>query len=161
MAMNRWGRSALAIFAVAATSSFLLFNQSLHRVSSIFSLEIISRVDKAPGAKCDNRSSFIHPPYIYGHIHMAKTGGTNLNGLFANKFERICGNKGYSYDFYYYIERFNKSNQTRLKMGTPGQVPPGRMKEIGFENCDFISVEYNWRFWGGKFFKEERFMMFQ
>jgi len=31
---------------------------------------------------------------IYGHIHFAKTGGTSLNGMLANKFERICGHKG-------------------------------------------------------------------
>jgi len=31
---------------------------------------------------------------IYGHIHIAKTGGTSLNGMLANKFERICGHKG-------------------------------------------------------------------
>eukprot|EP00985_Skeletonema_marinoi_P003267 scaffold1367_cov209-Skeletonema_marinoi.AAC.7 len=29
---------------------------------------------------------------------MAKTGGTSLNGIFANTFERVCGQKGYSYD---------------------------------------------------------------
>ena len=31
---------------------------------------------------------------IYGHVHMAKTGGTNVNGILANKFERVCGHKG-------------------------------------------------------------------
>ena len=31
---------------------------------------------------------------IYGHVHVAKTGGTSLNGMLANKFERVCGNKG-------------------------------------------------------------------
>jgi len=39
-----------------------------------------------------------HPPILYGHVHMAKTGGTSLNGIIANKFDHVCGHKGYSYD---------------------------------------------------------------
>ena len=31
---------------------------------------------------------------IYCHVHIAKTGGTALNGILANKYERVCGNKG-------------------------------------------------------------------
>ncbi len=30
---------------------------------------------------------------IYGHVHMAKTGGTELNGLLAMGYERVCGHK--------------------------------------------------------------------
>ena len=28
---------------------------------------------------------------MYGHVHIAKTGGTSLNGMLANGFERVCG----------------------------------------------------------------------
>ena len=36
----------------------------------------------------------------YGHIHMAKTAGTTLNSMLALNFERVCGHKGYSFDYY-------------------------------------------------------------
>ena len=41
-----------------------------------------------------------HAKKIFGHVHMAKTAGTSVNGIAANKFERVCGHKGYSYDAY-------------------------------------------------------------
>lgn len=28
---------------------------------------------------------------IYGHVHMAKTGGSSINGRLALQFERVCG----------------------------------------------------------------------
>jgi hypothetical protein len=90
---------------------------------------------------------------VVGHVHMAKTAGTSLNGLLASMYERVCGHKGYSYDSY-------KAN---LRMAAPGKVidsislkypgyhrervPPNIMNEIGFEDCDFISQEMDWRFW--------------
>ena len=45
------------------------------------------------------------PPYfasetVVGHVHVAKTAGTSLNGLLASRYERVCGHKGYSYDSY-------------------------------------------------------------
>ena len=43
---------------------------------------------------------YVRPNVIYGHVHIAKAGGTTLNGILANKFERVCGHKGYSYDAY-------------------------------------------------------------
>ena len=30
---------------------------------------------------------------IYGHVHIPKTGGSNLNGLMAAKYDNVCGNK--------------------------------------------------------------------
>jgi hypothetical protein len=36
---------------------------------------------------------YVYPDHIiYGQVHMAKTGGTSVNGIFSNKFERVCGN---------------------------------------------------------------------
>ncbi len=40
------------------------------------------------------------PSVIYGHVHMAKTMGTTINGNLSMHYERICGHKGYSYDAY-------------------------------------------------------------
>ena len=37
---------------------------------------------------------------VIGHVHMAKTSGTTLNGNLSMHFERVCGHKGYSYDAY-------------------------------------------------------------
>jgi hypothetical protein len=43
---------------------------------------------------------FGHANKIFGHVHVAKTGGSSINVMLANKFERVCGHKGYSYDAY-------------------------------------------------------------
>jgi hypothetical protein len=92
--------------------------------------------------------AFQHPPILMGHIHMAKTGGTSFNGMLANKFERVCGHKGYSYDAYQAYERFKKLNTTGLTI-TNGRdrVMPSTTTEIGYEDCDVISHEANAKFW--------------
>mmetsp|Transcript_6223 Transcript_6223/g.9080 ORF Transcript_6223/g.9080 Transcript_6223/m.9080 type:complete len:318 (+) Transcript_6223:1813-2766(+) len=100
-----------------------------------------------------------HPPILYGHVHMAKTGGTSLNGILANTFERVCGHKGYSYDAF----QDNERAKIKLKKGQAIK-PQGRsrvglksMKEIGFEECDYVSVETrkgvetDWTFWRDTF----------
>jgi hypothetical protein len=78
---------------------------------------------------------------MYGHVHIAKTGGTSINGIFANKFERVCGHKGYSYDAYNDNERAKRGNVKKYR------VKPKQMNEIGYENCDYVSNEINWEFW--------------
>jgi len=90
---------------------------------------------------------------IYGHVHMAKTGGTSLNGMLANKFERVCGHKGYSYDAY-------KSNeQAKMILAKTGRVEspdghynrdrvnPSTMAQIGYEDCDYVSHEDSASYW--------------
>jgi len=97
---------------------------------------------------------------IYGHIHIAKTGGTSLNGMLANKFERICGHKGYSYDAYKSNERAKKvfARTGTYRIREPGgrpynrdRVHPGTMEEIGYEDCDYISHEIDASFWKRRF----------
>ena len=73
---------------------------------------------------------------VFGHVHVAKTGGTTLNGNLSMHFERVCGHKGYSYSAY----------QTNLRRGKP-RIPPPEMQKIGFEDCDWISQESGWSFW--------------
>lgn len=95
---------------------------------------------------------------LYGHLHMAKTAGTSLNLLLAARYERVCGHKGYSYDAF----QENKRRQTKatgagstkkdiIEKVYPGfsrsRVPDQVMKEIGFENCDYVSHEIGWEFW--------------
>jgi hypothetical protein len=65
---------------------------------------------------------------IYGHLHFPKTAGSSLNSLMASKYERVCGNKGYSYDSYQHNSRLlNQSlelleldgrNNNNLKFGS-------------------------------------------
>ena len=50
-------------------------------------------------SKSETEKGWIRPSQIFGHIHRAKTAGTEINGELASRFERICGHKGYSYDF--------------------------------------------------------------
>ncbi len=89
-----------------------------------------------------------HAKKIFGHVHMAKTAGTSINGVAANKFERVCGHKGYSYDAY-------NDNVHAANIAAHGDTPrPGgrsmvmgpMMEEIGFDDCDWVSHEigYNW-----------------
>lgn len=40
------------------------------------------------------------PLTVYGHVHIAKTAGTTLNGRMASRFDNVCGHKGYSVDYY-------------------------------------------------------------
>ena len=47
-----------------------------------------------------NGSSATSSPPLFGHVHIAKTSGTSLNGNMSLHFERVCGNKGYSYNAY-------------------------------------------------------------
>jgi len=85
---------------------------------------------------------------IYGHIHMAKTAGTTINGELASHFERVCGHKGYSYDAYQLNERLRQLPSSKRTVAGPasdlyrrGQVPVPVMAEIGHEDCDWISYE--------------------
>ena len=86
------------------------------------------------------------------------TGGTSINGILANKFERVCGNKGFSYDAYQDNERargvlLEKGRVGTGPKGSRGRVRVGTMDEIGYEDCDYISREANWKFWIDRFGK--------
>jgi hypothetical protein len=100
---------------------------------------------------------------VYGLVHLAKTAGTEINGELASHFERVCGNKGWSYDAYQFNKRVKEENSGRArinvrssskdsvsqiyKKGNRGKVPNAFMDEIGFEDCDYISQEMSWQNW--------------
>lgn len=96
-------------------------------------------------------------PMLYGHIHMAKTAGSNINGYLAANFERVCGNKGYSYDSYQENIRYKRNQEQSVRQhdlvsrysswNHRAEVPKEILEEIGFEDCDFVSNERNWDFW--------------
>lgn len=96
---------------------------------------------------------FLHNNVTFGHIHIAKTGGTTLNGLLALNYERVCGHKGYSYDYYRHnIRLFEEKKVTDMYSQVNhgynrGKVPPKIMHEIGYEDCDWISIEGDYRSW--------------
>lgn len=75
-----------------------------------------------------------HNRKMYGHVHVAKTGGSSLNSLFAYTFQRVCGNKGHSYDI---MNEFGGGSKPVWQS----------MVETGFVNCDYISQEWASRLW--------------
>lgn len=90
-----------------------------------------------------------HAKVLFGHVHMAKTGGTSINGILANKFERVCGHKGYSYDAY---EDNEHAKEIVAAGGTPepkgrSRVMPDTMNAIGFDDCDYVSNEVSYHWW--------------
>jgi len=102
---------------------------------------------------------------IFGLVHVAKTGGTTINGALAARYERVCGNKGNSYDSYMDNQRAKKVLQemngngvdvhTRLgdvfdrlgERANRGSPPGWFLQEVGFDDCDYISMEKPVRFW--------------
>ena len=89
---------------------------------------------------------------------MAKTAGTEINVVLSLKFERVCGHKGYSYDATQTNERWKnwKNNRSGANLHryqandaysqldsqySRARVPFEVMTEIGFDDCDYISLE--------------------
>jgi len=94
-----------------------------------------------------NKTGFAFPPMIFGHVHMVKTAGSEINGVFAQRFERICGHKGYSFDATKFNQRQKKPKDT-ISEYDRGQVPLRIMNEIGYHNCDWVSFEAPKHLWG-------------
>lgn len=138
----------ICIFSVSTESQLAKIVKS--KVSVVVGISKTNSTTLLPPSSSAS-ASFRFPDVMYGHVHMAKTGGTYLNGFLANKFEKVCGHKGYSYDAYQANERFKKktsinNNITNLEYGRD-RVQFSTMKQIGFEECDFISTEQTWKFW--------------
>ncbi|CAM9310720.1 unnamed protein product, partial [Ectocarpus fasciculatus] len=97
---------------------------------------------------------------VYGYLHMAKVAGTNLNGELTMRFERVCGNKGYSYDAIRHNVAVGRNESKAAKLFLPndiysamfskynrGRVPDIATVEIGYQNCDYISEELKYKRW--------------
>jgi len=93
------------------------------------------------------------PPIIFGHLHVGKTGGTSLNANLSMQFERVCGNKGYSFSSFQANEQVAsgaygpKNSVVLVKENLFTRFDSKVMDEIGYEDCDYISVERDWKFW--------------
>lgn len=96
---------------------------------------------------------------IFGHVHIPKTAGTSVNGELAARYERVCGNKGYSFSAYQENSRRNndafKNQRLRhlknstddiFRLFTAG-IYAKVLTQIGFEDCDYVSHETKWSFW--------------
>eukprot|EP00934_Nitzschia_sp_Nitz4_P009360 Nitzschia sp. Nitz4//scaffold28_size193895//129885//132995//NITZ4_001671-RA/size193895-snap-gene-0.346-mRNA-1//-1//CDS//3329546000//9350//frame0 len=102
-------------------------------------------------------------PYVFGLVHVAKTAGSYINSYLAAHFERVCGNKGYSYNSAANYRLVNHSVEASLSRNeTPClnfkctygkeekniKTRPRDIKAIGFEDCDYIALERKWTAWG-------------
>jgi hypothetical protein len=141
-----------ALLCILAVAVFLRQEWALH------SYIVRSGDEHAYAASPRTRSKTRNSNKIYGHVHIAKTAGTSLNGILANKYERVCGHKGYSHNAYQANERAKVKAATGARMSVAGSAPfgPDRvnnkdMVDMGFEDCDWISHEVNWRFWVNNF----------
>ena len=135
-------------------------------ISMFVNLFLVSRINNNSGMlhtdnrKPENDNGILSNSVVFGHLHMMKTAGTEINGLLASRFERVCGHKGYSYDAYqfnkreeikggHHTERENTGDLVNKQMRNfnRGRVPLHIMHEIGFEDCDYISLETGWDEW--------------
>ena len=75
-------------------------NQTIHENLPNETAVAIQTAAPPPPAQWNLSSSSSSPagfvPYekIFGHVHMAKTAGSEINGELAAHYERVCGHKG-------------------------------------------------------------------
>lgn len=139
-------RPILAIGIVVATIYTIGVFELGHELGQVESEELFHRQLRVSRMTLDCGG---HPKKLYGHIHMAKTGGTSLNGIFANTFERVCGNKGYSYDAYHdnTLAAVKESKGLDVRPEGRSSVEGKEMLDIGFEDCDYVSKEWGADWW--------------
>mmetsp|Transcript_15976 Transcript_15976/g.39145 ORF Transcript_15976/g.39145 Transcript_15976/m.39145 type:complete len:266 (+) Transcript_15976:237-1034(+) len=101
---------------------------------------------RGASASIQEAGLWTRPEKMFAHIHMAKTAGTSINGHLAGAYERICGDKGYSHDYFQYNER-EKEKGPEVKPSSRGKVKNNIMDQIGYEDCDWISIESPWGVW--------------
>jgi hypothetical protein len=87
----------------------------------------------------------------YGHIHMAKTGGTSLNGMAAHLFSGVCGHKGYSNtidDVFTLMSNWTFQQKLQYtNQWSESRVPIETMFKRGFADCKYISLEAEHSIW--------------
>jgi hypothetical protein len=65
-------------------------------------------------------------------------------GLFLRQYERVCGNKGYSYNAYNDNEKVKKDGYNVRG----SDVPAATSEQIGWDDCDYIALEQKGTWWG-------------
>jgi hypothetical protein len=115
--------------------------------------DLLAGFNTSNGLRDGNKTTLPRNFLLYGHVHMAQTRGSDLNGALALNYERVCGHKGYSYDAFQANERFWKNPASIDSVGhsfpthSRLRVPYEIMDEIGYEDCDFVSQERDWTWW--------------
>ena len=135
-----------------------LFSALLYTITFFGILPMFFQEDSQKQISSDDDHSEGYTPskILFGHVHMAKTGGTSLNGILANRFERVCGHKGWSYDAYQSNERAKEKAENGETIFLNGvwnrdRVHWDEMDETGYEDCDYISNEITPKWWIDKF----------
>ena len=82
-----------------------------------------------------------NPTIVYGHLHMAKTAGTTINAKLALLYERVCGNKGFSFNAYQRNEINKQEAQMFHGNALAKPIPMEDITNWGLEDCDYISME--------------------
>ena len=59
------------------------------------------------------------PQTVYAHVHVMRTGGSKLNHVMASQFDNVCGNKGYSLDYYQARQAKKRDLEPRLTHSKP------------------------------------------
>mmetsp|Transcript_793 Transcript_793/g.1502 ORF Transcript_793/g.1502 Transcript_793/m.1502 type:complete len:332 (-) Transcript_793:22-1017(-) len=149
----------MALLVLSLLSAFMFVNKEAMYISSLYT----------PSQQHDNKMmGWIRPDTIYGLLHIAKTAGTEINGELASHFERVCGNKGWSYDYHQHNKRVKKFadrnpdylnsvstginygdavSRTWTKGPNRGSVPDHFMDEVGWEDCDYVAQEMESKRW--------------
>jgi len=100
----------------------------------------------------DLHDNNINKTIVYGHLHIAKTGGTNLNWGMAATYDNVCGNKGCSYNSYEKNQQLTSINNSTMVI--TNNKHKYDMKLIGYENCDYISQEGPYQIWTKEIVKQ-------
>eukprot|EP00588_Corethron_pennatum_P009620 CAMPEP_0194270360 /NCGR_PEP_ID=MMETSP0169-20130528/4353_1 /TAXON_ID=218684 /ORGANISM="Corethron pennatum, Strain L29A3" /LENGTH=354 /DNA_ID=CAMNT_0039012371 /DNA_START=249 /DNA_END=1310 /DNA_ORIENTATION=+ len=81
---------------------------------------------------------------VYGLVHMAKTGGTEINGELDTRYKRVCGNKGYS------------DQSKKIAKSINGFGKTASVMRYGFEDCDYVALETKATMWAEQFGSSDR-----
>ncbi|KAL7529019.1 hypothetical protein ACHAXR_002750 [Thalassiosira sp. AJA248-18] len=138
----------VAILFVLATKTYYMNKERSIKGSSLQHIASANYTSTSHNNK--GRDEYFYPEKIYGHVHIAKTGGTSLNGIMANKFTRVCGQKGNSYDAYMDNERWKKKKKPATYVPLPysrSRVYFKIMQEVGYDDCDYVSLEIQSGIW--------------
>ena len=118
-----------ALVVVLFTIGFLplSFDQQIKTSSAAESSSTLPQ-DSSP-------SDHDHKNTIYGHVHVAKSGGTSLVYQLAVAYNKVCSNKSNSKDIVMKnLDKYDSPNWSR------------QFKKV-LDQCDYISAEYQIDFW--------------
>ena len=149
----------VALVGVAALSLLAAMINSVGHVSVSVGVSVpavdtpVTLVSSADGT---SERSHRLPTTVYGHVHIARTGGSFVNRMLSQKYQRVCGNKGYSLpELTHKVDEVKQAQRRARKRNHKNAMIPKTkskglgqvMEEIGFQDCDYMSHETGWEFW--------------